>query len=330
MADTHIDDATGVETVGHEWDGIEELNNPLPRWWVLLFLACIVFSVGYVIVYPAIPMRHSATRGIAGWTSRGQLTAELRAANAGRAPIMAALTTTPIEAIPANPQLLHEAIAGGRAAFLVNCVPCHGSGAAGSPPGTFGGYPNLNDDDWLWGGTLTNIETTITHGVRFPGDDQTRMNQMPSFGRDGILTAAQVSDVVSHVRSLSGLEPASPASARGAAIFANNCAVCHGPQGRGNRQFGAPNLSDAIWLYGSSREAVTDTVTNAHAGVMPAWGGRLSPATIRMLAVYVHSLGGGEGFTVPSATAAPAKPTKPDVIAARDVPVVGAGSHGKP
>lgn len=322
MNDKHIDEATGVETVGHEWDGIEELDNPLPRWWVILFGLCILFAVGYVIVYPAFPMRHSASRGVAGWTSRGQLAADQRTANAGRAPLMLALATTPIEAIPGNPELLRQAIAGGHAAFRVNCVPCHGSGAAGSPAGTFGGYPNLNDDDWLWGGALTDIETTITHGVRFPGDDQTRMSQMPAFGRDGILTPAQIGDVVSHVRGLSGLEPASAAATRGAVIFAANCAVCHGSQGRGNRAVGAPNLGDAIWLYGSSRDDVTNTITNAHAGVMPAWGRRLSPATIRMLAVYVHSLGGGEGFT-PS----PVVSAKPPVIAARELPGVPAGRH---
>ena len=272
---------------------------------------------GYVIVYPAIPLRHRATAGVAGWTSRGQLASETGAADAGRAKVMAAMTTTPIEAISANPDLLRQAIAGGRAAFRVNCVPCHGSGAAGST-----GYPNLNDDDWLWGGTLTDIETTITHGVRFSGDDQTRTSQMPSFGHDGILTPAQIGDVVSHVRSLSGLEKPGAAAARGAVIFAANCAVCHGPQGKGNRAVGAPNLGDAIWLYGSSRADVTNSVTNAHAGVMPAWGGRLSPATIRMLAVYVHSLGGGEGFAAP-----PAASATPAVAVAQDA---SGGTHGKP
>ena len=323
MTDKHIDEATGVETVGHEWDGIEELNNPLPRWWVMMFYACIIFAIGYVIVYPAIPLRHSATPGVAHWSSRGQLAGEISAANAGRASVMVALAKTPIEAIPANPELLRAAIAGGHAAFKVNCVPCHGSGAAGSA-----GYPNLNDDDWLWGGTLTEIETTLAHGVRYPGDDATRMSLMPSFGRDGILTPAQIGDVVSHVRSLSGLEQPGDAATRGAVIFAANCAVCHGPQGKGNRAVGAPNLTDAIWLYGSSRDDVTNTVTNAHAGVMPAWGQRLSPATIRMLAVYVHSLGGGEGFAPPPQPAAAHQPaTAHPVVAAQDV---AAPPHGKP
>ena len=292
MSKPRIDDATGVETVGHEWDGIEELNNPLPRWWLLTFFACIVFAIGYVVVYPAIPMLNKGTEGMSGWTSRGQLASEAKQEAERRGPLMAALAATPIEQLPGKPDLMHDAIAGGKAAFRVNCVPCHGAGGGGGV-----GYPNLNDDDWLWGGNLKEIEQTITHGIRQPGDPQTRQAQnMPSFGHDGILTPAQVGDVASYVRSLSGLEKPGAASGRGQAIFAANCVACHGPDGKGNRQFGAPNLTDAIWLYGGSRDAVVGSITNAHAGVMPAWAGKLDPATIRMLAAYVHSLGGGEDF----------------------------------
>lgn len=291
MADKHIDEATGVETVGHEWDGIEELNNPLPRWWLWTFFLSILFAVGYAIVYPAIPMLHRGTEGLFGWTSRGQLADETKRAEQARAGMLAAIAATPIQDIPDRPDLLAAAKAGGRAAFQVNCVQCHGSGAAGSA-----GYPNLNDDDWLWGGSLPEIQKTITDGIRQPDHDQTRMSQMPSFGRDGLLTSAQINDAASYVRSLSGREQASAASARGAQVFADNCGVCHGPAGKGLREFGAPNLSDAIWLYGGSREAVVNSIVNAHAGVMPAWKGRLDPVTIKMLAVYVHSLGGGEDF----------------------------------
>jgi len=301
MSDKRIDEATGTETMGHEWDGIEELNTPLPSWWLYTLYATIVFAIGYCVVYPAIPGLKEATHGTAGWSSRGQLANEVDAAKAARGPIIAALAATPIEDLPKNPQLLAQAVAGGRAAFKVNCVPCHGSGAAGNI-----GYPNLNDDDWLWGGTLTDIQQTLTHGVRYPGDTETRQSQMPSFGRDGILTAPQVQDVVSYVRSLSGLEKTSAAAQRGSALFATNCVACHGPEGKGTRAMGAPNLTDKIWLYGGSREAITETVTNAHGGVMPAWGGRLDPVTIKMLAAYVHSLGGGEAFAAQSAEGAPA------------------------
>jgi cytochrome c oxidase cbb3-type subunit 3 len=288
-----IDDATGVETVGHEWDGIEELNNPLPRWWLWSFYLCILFAIGYVIVYPAIPLLDRGTEGLWGWTSRGELAQETALAQRGRAGMLAKLAATPIEKLPDDPNLMKAAVTGGRAAFRVNCVQCHGSGAAG----VVGLYPNLNDDDWLWGGNLKEIEQTITHGIRQPGDDLTRSSLMPSFGRDALLTGPQIENVASHVRTLSGLEKRSASSARGAELFAANCAACHGPAGKGNRQFGAPNLTDAIWLYGRSREAIGASVTSAHAGVMPAWAGKLDPATIKMLAAYVHSLGGGEDFT---------------------------------
>lgn len=292
MANKRIDEPTGTQTVGHEWDGIEELDTPMPRWWLWTFYLTILFSVGYVIVYPAIPLLSKGTEGLFGWTSRGQLAAETQAANARRTETLAAIAAAPIEQLPGKPELMKAAVAGGRAAFRVNCVQCHGSGAAGVP----GLYPNLNDDDWLWGGNLKEIEQTIAHGIRQPGDEKTRTSLMPSFGRDGMLSRAQIEDVVSHVRALSGKERPGAASARGLAIFADNCAACHGSAGQGGRQFGAPNLADAIWLYGGSREKIAASIHSAHAGVMPAWGTRLDPVTVKMLAAYVHSLGGGEDF----------------------------------
>ncbi|NBC37478.1 cytochrome-c oxidase, cbb3-type subunit III [Novosphingobium sp. FSY-8] len=302
MANKRIDEPTGTETMGHEWDGIEELNTPLPGWWLWTFYACIIFAIAYCVVYPSWPGMKEGSHGVFGWTSRGQLAQEMAAAKADRQVTLDAIAATSLEDLPANKDLMAKAVEGGKAAFKVNCVPCHGSGAAGSK-----GYPNLNDNDWLWGGSLTDIHTTLLHGIRQPGDAATRMSAMPAFGRDGMLQPAAVADVVSYVRSLSGLEPASAASQRGNAVFAANCVACHGPDAKGGRMFGAPNLADKIWLYGSTREDVTETVTNAHAGVMPAWGGRLDPVTIKMLAVYVHSLGGGEKFAQPApAGAAPA------------------------
>ena len=291
MADKRIDSETGVETVGHEWDGIEELNNPLPRWWLWTFYACIAFAIGYVVVYPAIPLLDKGTEGIWGWTSRGQLAAEMKKEEDRKAPILAALAARPIEELPRDAELMRTAVAGGRAAFKVNCVQCHGAGAAGSK-----GFPNLNDDDWLWGGDLKSIETTLIHGIRQPGDDQTRFSQMPAFGRDGILDSTQIQYLVSHVRSISGQEQVGPSAQRGSAIFAEQCASCHGPDGKGNRAFGAPDLTDAIWLCGGSRADITQTITNSRFGVMPAWGKKLDAGTIKMLAAYVHSLGGGEDF----------------------------------
>lgn len=300
MADKQrIDEATGTQTVGHEWDGIEELNTPLPRWWLWTFYLCIVWALVYVIAYPAWPMINSASKGVLGWSSRGQLEAELAVEQERRAPLMRALAATDITALSNDPELLQAAIEGGRAAFRVHCVQCHGTGAAGSP-----GYPNLNDDDWLWGGDLEAIQFTLLHGIRNPDHDQTRLSLMPAFGRDGILTPAQIDDVVSHVRMLSRAEPASASSARGAQLFADNCAVCHGAGGEGTRALGAPQLNDAIWLYGGDRTSLTQTVTNARQGVMPRWGNRLDPMTIKMLAAYVHALGGGEASPPPVAPAA--------------------------
>ncbi|AKH43785.1 cytochrome c oxidase cbb3-type subunit 3 [Altererythrobacter atlanticus] len=287
MANKHIDEATGVETVGHEWDGIEELNNPLPRWWIWSFYACIAFAIGYGIAYPAWPLINKGTEGVLGWTSRGQLAKELETQQADRASVVAELASMPVGKIQGNEQLTRAAIAGGRAAFKVNCVQCHGAGAAGSE-----GYPNLNDDDWLWGGDLNAIETTLLHGIRQPGVDETRLSIMPAYG-DGFLTGEQIDQLADHVLSLSGKAQPNPA---GAQLFAENCAVCHGENGRGLREFGAPNLADAIWLYGGTREQVARQISNPRMGVMPSWEGRLDPVTIKMLAVYVHSLGGGEDF----------------------------------
>jgi cytochrome c oxidase cbb3-type subunit 3 len=304
MAKKRIDEPTGIETVGHEWDGIEELDNPMPRWWVLTLWATVIWALGYIVVYPAIPLLDQGTQGIWGWSSRGQLVEELKAADKGRAGTLAAIAATPLEQVAANPDLEAKAIAGGRAAFQVNCVQCHGSGAAGSQ-----GYPNLKDDDWLWGGNVREIEYSILHGIRSPGVAETRTSLMPSFGKDGVLNTGQIGDVTTYVLSLSGKAPADAAAQRGAALFTANCAVCHGPQGKGLREFGAPNLADVVWLHGSTRDKVAANIAKAPAGVMPAWQAKLDPVTIKMLAVYVHSLGGGEDFTqAPPAAQANAQP----------------------
>lgn len=284
-----IDAPTGTETVGHEWDGIEELDTPMPRWWLWTLYATIIWAAIYVVLYPAWPLLDRATDGILGWTSRGQLEQQVAARTAELAPLRAEIARTPIEQLPDNPALLAAAAEGGRAAFRMHCVQCHGSGAAGSP-----GYPNLNDDDWLWGGDLAAIEFTIQHGARNPDHGQTRFSQMPAFGRDGLLQPVQIDELVAHVRTISRQQGADPAARRGEALFAQNCAVCHGSDGRGNRQLGAPNLTDAIWLYGGDAETLRMTIANSRAGVMPRWGNRLDAVTIRMLAAYVHSLGGGE------------------------------------
>jgi cytochrome c oxidase cbb3-type subunit 3 len=291
MADNkRIDEATGTSTVGHEWDGIEELDTPMPRWWLWTLYATIVWGIGYVILYPAWPMINSATEGMLKWSSRGQLEQELAADAKRRAPVVNEIAVTETASLPGKPELMQAAVQGGAAAFRVHCVQCHGAGGAGVK----NLYPSLTDDDWLWGGDLASIEYTITHGIRNPDHGETRVSLMPAFGRDGILDRAQVADVVSHVRVISGQEKPSASATRGAALFEANCAVCHGAGGEGGREFGAPKLTDAIWLYGGDRASIAATVENPRNGVMPRWGERLDPVTIKMLTAYVYSLGGGE------------------------------------
>ena len=283
-----IDEPTGTQTVGHEWDGIEELDTPMPRWWLWTLYLTIVWALVYVVLYPAWPLIEKGTEGVLGWTSRGQLAEEMAAADAARMSVGEQIAVIEVDKLAGNENLMQQAVAGGAAAFKVNCVQCHGSGAAGSQ--TLG-YPNLNDDDWLWGGNLREIEYTLLHGVREPGNDDTRTSLMPAFG--GILDSQQIGAVADHVLSLSGK---TAPNAAGAQLYVDNCAVCHGPQGTGLRAFGAPNLADAIWLYGGSKEQVMQQIRAPRHGVMPAWQGRLNPVTIKMLAAYVHSLGGGEDF----------------------------------
>jgi cytochrome c oxidase cbb3-type subunit 3 len=291
MADKkRIDEATGTSTVGHEWDGIEELNTPLPRWWLWTFYASIVWAAGYVVLYPAWPMLNSATQGVLGWSSRGALELEMQAHAERQAPITSAIAASPLTDLPAKPELMQAAVQGGAAAFRVHCVQCHGAGGAGVKKL----YPSLTDDDWLWGGDLASIEYTIAHGIRNPDHKPTRVSQMPAFGRDGILDAAQIADVVSHVRVISGQEKPSAAAARGEVLFQANCAVCHGATGAGDRTVGAPKLTDAVWLYGGDRDSLSATIVQPRNGVMPRWAHRIDPVTVKMLATYVYSLGGGE------------------------------------
>jgi cytochrome c oxidase cbb3-type subunit 3 len=294
MQDTpshHIDDKKAiVGTTGHEWDGIQELNNPLPRWWLFTFYACILWAVGYWVVYPAIPLVSSFTEGTFGWHSRSAVVADLDGLKTLRAPMNAKIEAASLADIEKTPELLSFARAQGSAAFAVNCSPCHGAGAQG-----FKGYPNLNDDDWLWGGSLDAIYTTLQHGIRWDADKDTRSSMMPSFGKDGILKPAEISVVADYVRSLSGLPTDKDADlASGQKIFADNCAACHGDKGEGNQDMGAPKLNDKIWLFGSDKSVIMERITLGGGGIMPAWGARLDNPTVKSLAVYVHTLGGGQ------------------------------------
>jgi len=282
-----IDQETGVETTGHEWDGIKELNNPLPRWWLWTLYLCIAWGIWYVIAYPAWPMIKGATEGYLGYSTRANVAAEIEAVNEANADLRAALTEVDLTTLTQNEELNRFAVAGGAAVFRTNCSQCHGSGAAGAK-----GYPNLLDDDWIWGGAIEDIAYTVNHGIRNETDPDAHWSQMPAFGE--ILEAAEIDRVVEHVISLSSTEFDATLATAGAVIFEEQCSACHGVDGKGGHEVGAPNLADAIWLYGGDKDTIKQSVIYSRFGVMPAWGPRLSKSDVNAVAAYVHQLGGGE------------------------------------
>jgi cytochrome c oxidase cbb3-type subunit 3 len=282
-----IDEVTGVETTGHEWDGLKELNNPAPRWWLIVWMLCFVWAVGYWIVYPAWPTLDGHTKGVAGWTQYNKLKTEQAQIVERQSTWLGRFQNSDYSQIKNDQSLYEFAVAGGQVVYKENCAPCHGTGGEGRI-----GYPNLNDDDWLFGGTLEAIDNTLKVGAR-SGHQDTHATLMPAFGRDGLLTSAQIGDVTTYVLNLKS-GSTDEAYIRGEAIFVQNCVSCHGIGGIGNQQMGAPKLNDAIWLYGSDKASIEKTLINGRAGVMPSWESRLSLDARRQAALYVHSLGGGE------------------------------------
>ena len=283
-----IDEPTGLEDTGHEWDGIRELDRPLPRWWLWTFYATIVASIVYWVLMPAWPGLWGNTRGILHQSDRVNVARDLNALAVQRGVEGRMLSAVTLEQIEKDPKLQAYALAAGQSIFGDNCATCHGQGGAGSR-----GYPNLRDDVWLWGGSLEDIQHTITVGVR-SGQPDARVSQMPAFGRDAMLKPDQIGDLTEYVVALSR-RPANIAAIRRAApVFIQNCAVCHGPAGTGNQAVGAPNLTDADWLYGGDRGSIHDQIWNGHGGVMPSWRARFDPATIKALAVYIHANAGGQ------------------------------------
>jgi cytochrome c oxidase cbb3-type subunit 3 len=288
-ADREIDAHSGVETTGHSWDGIRELNNPLPRWWVIVFWISIVWSIAYWVFMPSWPGLSGYLKGTRHHSERANVETVLANVGAARSDQMKRLLGAgSIDAIEKDPDLLQYAMTAGQSLFGDNCATCHGAGGQGNV-----GYPSLVDDDWLWGGKLSDIQTTLHYGVRSTNPN-TRFNQMLAFGRDGMLPADQIGDLVEYVVQISGREANAVAAARGGAVFAQQCGSCHGADGKGNQAMGAPNLTDGIWLYGGERLDIQQSIYLGRGGVMPAWTGRLSEEQITALAVYVHSLGGGE------------------------------------
>ncbi|WP_116086292.1 cytochrome-c oxidase, cbb3-type subunit III [Tropicimonas sp. IMCC34011] len=285
MSEKRIDDVTGTETTGHNWDGIEELNNPLPRWWLWTFYATVLFAVIYTIFFPAWPLVSGATQGVLGWSTRGEVARDIAQIDEGQQQYREGLLSVDVHMIRDNEELQNYAVQAGAALFRNNCSQCHGSGAAGAI-----GYPNLLDDDWLWGGRIEDIAHTIRHGIRNEEDPDARFSQMPAFGE--MLTEGEIAGLARHVQSLP--DGADPLSGPAGQLFADNCATCHGDDAQGDPEIGAPDLTDAIWLYGSDLASLEDTISRGPYGVMPPWGERLGEANVRALAAYVHQLGGGE------------------------------------
>jgi cytochrome c oxidase cbb3-type subunit 3 len=282
------DAVTGTDTTGHEWDGIKELNTPLPKWWLYTFYATIVWALGYFVLYPSWPGLSGHAPGVLGWTMRGEIAETMAQAQRAQAPFVNRIDAASLEDIAKSTDLRNFAIAGGRSIFADNCGPCHGAGAAGSK-----GFPNLVDDNWIWGGTLDDIHTTIQNGIRNSNPDS-RIAQMPRFGADKILDAKQIDDVAEYVLSLSRRSRNAAAVERGAVVYSENCEACHLQGGVGNPEMGAPSLAANIWLYGGDKATLVETITNSRAGAMPGWSERLDAARIKMLTVYVHALGGGK------------------------------------
>ena len=291
MAEHHdkdIDEVTGTETTQHEWDGIKELNTPLPRWWLWTFYATIVWALIYTVFYPAWPMITQATAGVLGYTNRGALNEAMAEHEAEQQQYVSRIAEMDLAAIREDAELMQFARAGGAAVYRTNCSQCHGAGAAGVKAA---GYPNLQDDAWLWGGTPEEIAYTIRHGIRNETDPDARFSQMPAYGADGILSDEQIATVADYVLSLSG--SGGEATPEGQEIYEINCAACHGPDGGGMTAMGAPALNDQVWLYGGDRSRVIETITYSRYGVMPPWSQRLSEAEVKQAALYIHGLGGG-------------------------------------
>ncbi len=290
MSEAEVDEITGARTTGHVWDdNLKELNQPLPRWWLWTFYVTIIWAIGYMIAYPAWPMISDYTHGVLGYSQRAEVARAVQQAKQGQAGRLALIAQKPLTDIRADADLLRYAITGGKAIFAENCAPCHGRGAQGSR-----GYPNLNDDAWIWGGTLDDIHKTVAVGIRSDHED-TRDNMMPRYGLDQLLEPQQINDVAEYVMAISGNKGSDTAAfERGKQVFVEQCVACHGEQGEGLKEQGAPSLIDDIWLFGGSKSDIVESISTGRGGRMPQWASRLDPTSIKLLTLYVHSLGGGK------------------------------------
>lgn len=281
------DPHTGHMTTGHEWNGITELNTPVPRPVYVFLAAAALFAIVYWVLMPAWPTGASYTRGLLGYDQRSAVTESLHEAALDRAVWTKKIAAEGFEAIAADPALMDTVRQTGRALFGDNCAACHGREATGNT-----GFPDLTTASWLWGGSPEAIAETIRVGINSAHPDS-RTSQMPAFGRDGVLPRTEVENVVAYVKSLS--EPASARGheasvAAGQKVFASTCAACHGEQGAGNPELGTPNLADRFWIYGGDPETIFKTVWGGRQGHMPTWEARLTPVERKILALYVYDL----------------------------------------
>jgi cytochrome c oxidase cbb3-type subunit 3 len=282
------DPHTGHKTTGHEWNGIKELNTPVPKavWFFLILTG--LFSVGYWILMPAWPTGVSYTRGLLGVSDSGRVRTQREASTLARADWYKQLEATSYDQLLADPAAMDRVRSEGARLFGDNCAACHGTGGRGGH-----GFPSLADQDWLWGGAPETVAETIRVGVN-SAHPQTRVSEMIAFGAGGILNATQVTNAADYVLSLSdpAVAKARPASVRaGQVVYEANCVPCHGADARGNQTLGVPNLTDAAWINGGGWPAIYSTISGGRKGEMPSWESRLSPAERKLLALYVLDLG---------------------------------------
>ena len=289
MAIEEIDPVSGHETTGHEWNGIKELDTPVPRGVLIFLIVTHLFAVIWWFVMPTWPLGTTYTKGLLGTDQRKIVEEKLVQANLARASWVNAIEKLSFDEILANPQLMQVVMKTGPQLFGDNCAACHGRDGRGGD-----NYPDLTDHDWIWGGGPERIAETLRVGVNSP-HAESRATQMPSFGRDKMLDQTQVGNVATYVYSLSNPLASTPQTiARieaGRQVFLTNCAACHGEDAKGNQDLGAPNLSDRFWIYGGDFEKIITTIHGGRQGHMPTWDERLSPAEIKILALYVYSLG---------------------------------------
>jgi cytochrome c oxidase cbb3-type subunit 3 len=289
MAEIERDPVTGRETTGHEWNGIKELDTPIPRGVLMFLIVTHLWAIAWWFFVPAWPLGTTYTKGLLGINQHTTVEARIVDGQQQRSSWTSRLESEPYDTILADEALMKTVRDTGRQLFGDNCAACHGRDGRGRA-----NYPDLTDDDWLWGGGPELIEQTMRVGINTAHPDS-RIGQMPAFGRDEMLDRTQVRDVAAYVYSLSNPAYSTPQNidriTAGKEVFATTCAACHGENAQGNRAVGAPNLTDAHWIYGGSLDTITASVHGGRQGHMPTWDERLTTAEMRTLAVYVHDLG---------------------------------------